>query len=62
VLEVPWCFKQGLNFGFAENDWQLLLIARQRNPVDLDSAVQCVLVEEPKCADALNVVESFTRF
>ena len=28
---------------------------RQRNPVDLDSAVHCVLVEEPKCADALNV-------
>lgn len=55
VLEVPWCFKQGLNFGFAENDRQLLLLARQRNPVDLDSAAQSVLTEEPKYADGLNV-------
>ncbi len=37
VLKVPRCFKQSLNFLFAQNDRQLLFVARQRNPVDLDS-------------------------
>lgn len=55
MLEVPRRFKQGLDFGFAENDWQLFFVPRKRNPVDVDSAAQCVLVEEPKRADGLNV-------
>ncbi len=55
MLQVPGRFKQGLDFGFAENDGQLLFVPRERNPVDVDSAAQRVLVEEPKCADGLNV-------
>jgi hypothetical protein len=62
VLEVPGCFKQGLDLGFAENDGQLLFVPWKRNPVDVDSAAQRVLVEEPERADGLNVCAELYPF
>jgi hypothetical protein len=62
VFHVLRCFKQGLNLGFAENDGQLLFVARQRHPVDLDSAAQRVLIEKPKSAEGLYVVGELYPF
>src|ERR1700722_13589683 len=39
VLQVSWRFEQSLNFGLAKNNWELLFVPRQRNPVDLDPPV-----------------------
>jgi len=39
----------------AENEWKLLFVAWQWNPLDVDAAVQCVAIEKAEPANGLNV-------
>src|SRR5437868_13665081 len=55
VAEVLRGYQQSFYLRFAKDDGKLLLIPGQRNPLDLDLAVQRVAVEKAETADGLYV-------
>jgi hypothetical protein len=55
VFEVPGRFEQSPDLALTRNDGHLLFHTGQWDSVDLDSPVQCVLVEKAERADSLNV-------
>ena len=55
VSEILRSLEQRLDLFLAQDDGKLLLAFGQRNPLDLDLAVQGVAVEKAEPADGLNV-------
>src|ERR1700686_1403907 len=62
VAEVLRIYEQRFDLFLAQNDGQLLLIPRQRNPLDIDLAVQGIAIEKTETADGLNVRRELDSF